>query len=103
MVIAYELAAAGDFHEVVVAEIDGTNRSAQLFAHRPFDFDRRHRKEEWAGEIALGSDAGLRNRFLDRKLGKALGKSRRGKGFDRDEVDRSGHRGLEAFDRKARQ
>ncbi len=103
MVIVDEPAAAGGLEQILIAEIGEADRAPEFLALRPFGLDRRHGEEKRAGKVALAADAGLGNGLLDRKMGEALGQSDRGERLDRNEVDGSGHRGLQALDRKARQ
>ena len=58
------LAAAGDAQQIVIGEVGRADGAAELAALRPFDLDRRDRKEEGTREIGLGADAGLVQRFL---------------------------------------
>ena len=92
-----ETAGPGGAHQIVIAHsVVRAGRGRNLFALLPFDLDRRDREEQRSGKVALGADAGLRDRFLGGDLGDPLAERGRAERLDRHEVDRAGDCGLAA-------
>src|SRR4051794_29504507 len=100
MVILRELAAPADAQYVIDGEVGLADRASHFNALRPLDLDGRDRKKQRAWKIALAADAGLRDGLFGRHIGKLLGKAGRRNRLDGDEIDRPGHRRLQAVDRK---
>jgi hypothetical protein len=100
--VGREAAAAAGAQHVLVAKFGLADRAPEFEPLRPFDFDRRHRQEQRARKIRLGSDAGLGQRFLGDHFGQPLGQSRRGDGIDADEIDGARHGRFQPVDRKTR-
>ena len=72
-----EPAAAADAQHVLIVEFGLSDRAPELKPLRPFDLDRRHRKEQRSGKIGLAADGGLFERFLGCHFGQPLGKAGR--------------------------
>ena len=93
-----EAARGAGAQEVVVSDrVVGAGRGRQHVAMRPLDLDRCDGQEQRAREIALASDASLGDRLLGDHRRHALAEVGRAERLDRNEIDRAGDRGLEAF------
>ena len=66
----------------LVAEFGLSDRAPEFEPLRPFDLDRRHRKEQRSGKIGLAADGGLFERFLGRHFGEPFGQAGRRDGID---------------------
>jgi hypothetical protein len=100
MVVVREPAAAAGAQQLRIAEVRCADSAAKLEALRPFCLDRCHCQEQRSGEVTLGAEAGLGERFVGCDVCNALGEG--GGRVSGDEVDRSGHRGLQPIDWKPR-
>ncbi len=96
------LSAAADRQDIVDVEIRPADGATDFDPLRPFDLDRRDREEQRSGKIAPAADARLLERLLGGDVGEPLGEGGRGGWVDGHEIDGSGHRALQAVDRKAR-
>ena len=88
---------AGHPQHLVVVDLGvAPDGRAERAALRPFHLDRRDREEQRSRKIALAADARLRDRFLDNHVRQPLGQFGRGERLDLHEIDRAGHRRLQA-------